>query len=572
MDKNVCKLFIDVDEVFNKGNVNEPIFNSSKLYKNFCPKGGCNTNYDRISALCEYLLTELQKLNKKPKGSKDNVNQSYEFVFMWLADKFLSIGRNRSLSLNDYYEKFIVSRGGNFNCWEKLDNKNDLKDGNLSVMSIFYQLFMNICNPIMKNEISNFELKKFMDFDRSSHQLYDLINLQVSNCDPYVQLLINLKKSYDEYRNLAIKNIPKEDLKNILTFLPIINNDDQKDLQFQSQGCKELHAMFEQSHKLRPKRRQRMSKPPSNDAKIQKGKVEINKGESNKPTNSAEKHNEPQKETQPSESKTLNAPQKTKEIVQMLPKSLQNLQEVSQNNNLDSSNATDISKDKGIVSETTSNRSKGDLSLPEPPPPQKQGVPLSPFPESATESIPEEPANIAGDSSDKLTDTGGESAKRIKRSISQDKLQNQKETTESPPTDSLSLENSESESSNIGRIIDYSINIFKTYSSLFNDTVNIIEDYIQDIVLSKFNEIIDKIIKYQKIIQNLGFTIGQIQIVNDHQNGSEKPQNEKVEQPALTQTTEETTGCLDGISSKLVGEPGNNVMGLSGNIAKLLPF
>ncbi|SCL90979.1 Plasmodium variant antigen protein Cir/Yir/Bir, putative, partial [Plasmodium chabaudi chabaudi] len=195
MDKNVCKLFIDVDEVFNKGNVNEAIFNSSKLYNNFCPKGGCTTNYDRISALCEYLLTELLKLNNKQNGSKDNVNQNYEFVFMWLADKFLSIGRNRSLSLNDYYEKFIVSRGGNFNCWEKLDNQIDLKDGNLSVMSIFYQLFINICNPIMKNEISKFELNKFMDFDHNYGQLYDLINFQVSNCDPYVQLLINLKKS-----------------------------------------------------------------------------------------------------------------------------------------------------------------------------------------------------------------------------------------------------------------------------------------------------------------------------------------------------------------------------------------
>ncbi|SCL91005.1 CIR protein, partial [Plasmodium chabaudi chabaudi] len=377
---------------------------------------------------------------------------------------------------------------------------------------------------------------------------------------------------------LAIKKIPKEDLKNILTFLPIINNDDQKDLQFQSQGCKELHAMFEQSHKLRPKRRQRMSKPPSNDAKNQKGKVEINKGESNKPTNSAEKHNEPQKETQPPESKTLNAPQKTKEIVQMLPKSLQNLQEVSQNNNLDSSNATGISKDKGIASENRANKpefekniSKVDLQLPDNTPTQKQDVPLFPLPESTTQSIPAELANIEGDSGDKLEDTRNEPAKRIKRNVPQDESPNQEGNPEKKKPDSLSLENPESESSNIENIIDYSVNIFKTCSSLFNDTVNKIECHIHDMVISKVDDIIDKIPKYKQIIQKVCSSIGQIQIVNDHQNGSEKSQNEKVEQPT-TQTNEGATGCLNDMPPMLVAEPGNYIMGLNGNINKLLSF
>ncbi|VTZ67861.1 CIR protein [Plasmodium chabaudi chabaudi] len=578
MDKNVCKLFVDTDEVFNHGTVNESIFNTSNLYKKYCPNGNCNTNYDRISALCDYLLTELQKYDKKQNDSNNDVNQNYEYVFMWLADKFLKISPNRSFSLYDYYEKVIVKRGENFNCWGKLDNKKDLKDSNLSIMTLFYQIFMNICNAIMKNEISRLELNKFMDIDHSYHQLYELINYQVSNCDPYIQLFVNLNKTYDEYRKLAINKFSKDDLKNILTFLPIINNDDQKDLQFQSQGCKDLHAMFEQSYKPRPKRRQRMPKPKSNDAKIQKEKVEINKGESNKSTNSTEKHNEPQKETQPPESKAPVSSQKSDTQAQILPKSSQNLQEASPNNKNPSSNATDASKYMENVSENQVNsqelaktRSRRSLSLQQNHHTPNHNESLSQLSETIVEKNPVE-------SSDKLPDNVNGPAKRTKREIIPPvKSPNQGTNPETNPSDSLSLENPKNESSSIENIIDYSVNIFQTYSSLFNNTVNMIEDYIQDIVMSKINDIIDKIIKYQPIIQKIGSTIGQIQIVNDHQNESkksqkicEKPQNEKLEQPTSTQTNEGSTGCLNDTPPMLVAEPGNNVMGLNGNIAKLL--
>ncbi|SCL89636.1 Plasmodium variant antigen protein Cir/Yir/Bir, putative, partial [Plasmodium chabaudi adami] len=87
MDKNVCNLFITVDKAFNQGNVKENTFNS--LYKKFCPKGVCNNNYDRIGALCEYLLAELPKNDNKQKGGNNNGNRDYEYIYMWLADKFL---------------------------------------------------------------------------------------------------------------------------------------------------------------------------------------------------------------------------------------------------------------------------------------------------------------------------------------------------------------------------------------------------------------------------------------------------------------------------------------------------
>ncbi|KEG02868.1 hypothetical protein YYE_02702 [Plasmodium vinckei vinckei] len=254
MDKNVCNLFIKVDELFIKEKVKENEFNKS--YTNFCHKGVCSTNYDRIGALCEYLLTELQKFNKKPKESKDNANQNYEFVFMWLANKFLNITHDISYSINDYYEKFLVNHKDNFNYWNELDSKKYLKDSNLSVMSAFYYLFMNICNAMVKNSISNFDIKKFKTYDFEYYKSYNLINSQASYCYPYIQMLSDLKKAYDKYRNLAIKEIPKDKYYNILslTCSEINDKDSQPELLFQSNGCKDLHLIFGQPRqKPKPK-------------------------------------------------------------------------------------------------------------------------------------------------------------------------------------------------------------------------------------------------------------------------------------------------------------------------------
>ncbi|CAD2088391.1 PIR protein CIR protein [Plasmodium vinckei lentum] len=265
MSKHACNLFIKVDKLFTDGNVNTNAFNSS--YTKFCPEGGCNNNYDRIGALCDYLLTELPNSDDKPKDSKTNANKHYEYVFMWLASKFLGITHDVSYTLNEYYDDFLVNHKDKFNYWNKLDNIKHLKDSNVTFMTSLYNMLMNICKALVENEISKFDLNKFKKFDYEFYKNYKLVNDEEHKCDPYIQLLTDLKKTYDEYRSLAIKEISKnkDDNYNVLTFSPITNNDNQKDLLFQSHGCKKLHEFFQQFSK-RPKPKNPLSEPqpPSN--------------------------------------------------------------------------------------------------------------------------------------------------------------------------------------------------------------------------------------------------------------------------------------------------------------------
>ncbi|SCL87011.1 CIR protein [Plasmodium chabaudi adami] len=614
MDAKLCNLFINVDNLFTHGTVNINKFNNS--YKSFCPKRGCNTNYDRIGALCDYLLAELPTNYDKQNGD-NNVNQNYEFIFMWLADKFLKVSDDYSFSLNDYYEELVVNRGGNFNCWEKLDNKMYFKDSNIILMARFYYLFKDICNALLENEKSELDIKKIKEIDRNCYLSYYFLNQRVSGCSPYAQLLIDLKKTYDEYKKLIIKKIQtnkRESIK-LSDFPPLSNNkNNQPELTFDNTGCKLVHFLLQKpSTKYKPKKILRVPKSSSNGEK----KHKESKKETQKPTNndtkpsaknniqqstkeetkqSIKKENKPSEPKEP-EPKTSDISQKSDSQVQILPKLSQEIQKVSQDNNPLSEDAKDTSKNMESISENhvnepeiAKNISKMDLSLSETPPIQEHNVPLSPSSEPTDEKIPVkpennaveytnktiEPANITQDLSDSLPDNESELTKRTKRSISPEKSQNQEENPESPPTDSLSLETSESESSNIENIIDYSVSCFKTYSSLFNDTVNKIEDHIHDMVISKINDITDKIPKYQQIIQKVGSAIEKIQIVNDHQEEPGNSQKEQVEQPTpaqtQTKTTEKNPGSLCGMSPKLVTEPGNNVMGLSGNINKLLSF
>ncbi|VEV56187.1 PIR protein CIR protein [Plasmodium vinckei vinckei] len=191
---------------------------------------------------------------------------------MWLADKFLKITHEISFSISDYYEDVIVQSGGNFNCWDRLDSKKYLKGSNISIMSKFYYVFMNICNSMVKNDISNFDINKFKTYDFEHYKSYNFINSEASNCYAYIQLLTDLKKKYDEYRRLAIKEISKK--KNnykFLTFSPINNNDNHPELQFQSNGCIKLHLFFGQPRpKPKPKIQTSELKSPPNDSQNKK--------------------------------------------------------------------------------------------------------------------------------------------------------------------------------------------------------------------------------------------------------------------------------------------------------------
>ncbi|SCL87732.1 CIR protein, partial [Plasmodium chabaudi chabaudi] len=322
----------------------------------------------------------------------------------------------------------------------------------------FYYLLMDICNALLENEKSELDLKKIKENDKKCYLNYYFLNQRISRCSPYAQLLVDLKKTYDEYKILVNKKIQqgKHDKIKFSELPPLSNNkNNQPELTFDNIGCKLVHLFF-QKHgtKYKPKSIMGVFKSPSNGKEKHKGP----KKEPHKPTNNdtkpSTKNNTQQpakeetrqsikKENQPSEPKApepkiSDISQKSDSQVQILPKISQEIQEVAQNNNHASVDAKDTSKDVESISENhvnkpeiVKNKSKRDLSLSETPQIQEYNAPLSPPPESTNEKIPVksenigleftnktiEPTNITADLSDNLPDTESGPTKRIKRSI-----------------------------------------------------------------------------------------------------------------------------------------------------------
>ncbi|SCL91984.1 CIR protein, partial [Plasmodium chabaudi chabaudi] len=430
METKLCKLFIDVDKLFTKGNINEQIFNKS--YKNFCPKGVCNNNYDRIGALCEYLLAELPKNDDKLKGGNNNGNRDYEYIYMWLADKFLKVNDDYSFSLNDYYEELIVKHGGNFGWWEKLDDKMFWKDSNIILMARFYYLLMDICNALLENEKSELDLKRIEENDKKCYLNYYFLNQRISRCSPYAQLLVDLKKTYDEYKRLVIKKIQTNKRESIKfsDFPPLSNNkNNQPELTFDNIGCKLVHLFF-QKHgtKYKPKSIMGVFKSPSNGKEKHKGPKKGTQKPTNNDTKPSTKNNTQQpakeetrqsikKENQPSESKAPDPKisdnsQKSGTQVQILPKISQDIQKVPQDNTPVSLDDKGTPKDMEITSENSvnkpeiiKNRSKRDLQLSDIPPTPQQNEPLPPSLELTYENIPVKHENNAAESTNKTIES-----------------------------------------------------------------------------------------------------------------------------------------------------------------------
>ncbi|ETB63505.1 hypothetical protein YYC_00029 [Plasmodium yoelii 17X] len=85
---------------------------------------------------------------------------------------------------------------GNYNYWRVL--------GNIGYMSQFYELFYQICNKIHEYNTNGGTINDIGNITTKCSQAYTKIYNKVDKCDPYINLLNNFKKTYDNFRYLVI--------------------------------------------------------------------------------------------------------------------------------------------------------------------------------------------------------------------------------------------------------------------------------------------------------------------------------------------------------------------------------
>ncbi|SCL82192.1 CIR protein, partial [Plasmodium chabaudi chabaudi] len=220
-----CETFLEADKIINGENgarmKMEEIDKKSSYYE-FCPNKKCLTDVQRIGVMTTHVFL---------KGKADKNNEYGEYFLMWLSDKLFNMyqkdkrkGENNRITLDEAYKKYLDKDIGDYKYWNLLGNINGLKEANLSHMNEFYKLLKHICKTIMHHKIKPTESASLIQNSTNSSNQYMLLYQNVSECDSYLHLLDNLKKTYEKFRS-TIKNGDPNLASSLQTLTTIENTD-----------------------------------------------------------------------------------------------------------------------------------------------------------------------------------------------------------------------------------------------------------------------------------------------------------------------------------------------------------
>ncbi|SCL87296.1 Plasmodium variant antigen protein Cir/Yir/Bir, putative, partial [Plasmodium chabaudi adami] len=103
-------------------------------------------------------------------------------------------------TLDEAYKSYLDKNIGNYKYWDALGKASGLKNANLRHMNEFYKLLKHICKTIMHHKIKPTEYASILHNSTNSSNQYMLLYQNFSECDSYLHLLDNLKKTYEDFR------------------------------------------------------------------------------------------------------------------------------------------------------------------------------------------------------------------------------------------------------------------------------------------------------------------------------------------------------------------------------------
>ncbi|KEG00735.1 PIR protein CIR protein [Plasmodium vinckei vinckei] len=254
MDNEACKIFREINEYFNNEIVDVTKFDSNKSsFEYYRPYNkqtkkyrDCENNYERINVLGTYLYKKLNKIKSDAKARENNDNQYVEYMLIWLSNILLQITKDHTSILEDSYKAYLDKHTGNFKYWNILGNKKYLKDSNISYMSQFYELFYQICNTINEYNTNGAGSKSLGNISTECSKTYKKIYNEINRCGPYVNLLKNLKTTYDNFRTSVISADKTNTLDAVIQKLTPEININSSSNEF-GEECKKVHSKAEKN-------------------------------------------------------------------------------------------------------------------------------------------------------------------------------------------------------------------------------------------------------------------------------------------------------------------------------------
>ncbi|CDU18710.1 uncharacterized protein PY17X_1101600 [Plasmodium yoelii] len=213
MNKEVCKRFKNVwkdfpDELNNSGKYQ---FKNDQHFKKYC-NSNCDTDLEKISAGCLYLLNEFFGDSSSLKNHAKNNIGIVQYIIIWLSYMLSAIKNQENNSLkffysiyinSDNYKKSITSIEGCNNYKELIDKTQDLTTIDIKDISKFYNAFKSLCNLYNELDEVNPECEKYLEYNNDFFKKYEELkqDSSIAGNNSYIKIFSILLNDYDNLKS-----------------------------------------------------------------------------------------------------------------------------------------------------------------------------------------------------------------------------------------------------------------------------------------------------------------------------------------------------------------------------------
>ncbi|ETB57382.1 hypothetical protein YYC_04784 [Plasmodium yoelii 17X] len=227
--KKMCEKFQDVrnslpDELDSSRNYQ---FKDDQFLNDYCNSNQCQSYFDRISAGCLYLLYQFYNdsgIFPSPKNSNPYI---VDYILIWLS-YMLNLGKSENKIIEDFYNPYINSCDqykthinelpGHDNYKDLIDERKDLLDMDIKIVSKFYEALKSLCK--LYNELGNNKnCENYLKDNSEFFNIYEELknDSDITGNKLYNQLLSTLSTDYGNFKkecNNILSPPPKETKEN----------------------------------------------------------------------------------------------------------------------------------------------------------------------------------------------------------------------------------------------------------------------------------------------------------------------------------------------------------------------
>ncbi|CDS44966.1 PIR protein [Plasmodium yoelii] len=213
MNRQMCEKFQEVrnslpDQLNSSGYYQ---FKDEEFLNNYCNSNQCQSDYDRISAGCLYLLDQLYKDSGVLPSPKDSNPYIVDYILIWLS-YMLNLTNSKGDNIKSFYSAYINSCDkykteiselkDHDNYKDLIDKRKEFLYMDSNIVSKFYEAFKLLCNLYNELDYEKKNCKNYLEdnneFFKKSEELKK--DTSITGNDSYNQLLSTLSTDYNDFK------------------------------------------------------------------------------------------------------------------------------------------------------------------------------------------------------------------------------------------------------------------------------------------------------------------------------------------------------------------------------------